>query len=81
MQNNYKKSILRILKKSNQPIDVEKIRVACNIGNWLTALNHCLELHHDEIIEGTKTTKSWVFWINATKRSIRKSSAQKKGGE
>lgn len=45
---NYKKAILRLLASANQPLDVEYIRTACKIGNWQTALKHCLELHGDE---------------------------------
>ena len=44
-------------------MDVEKIREAAGIGNWNTALKHLLELKLQGIIEGQKTTKSWVFWI------------------
>ena len=43
-------------------MDVEKIRLECKIGNWNTALKHLLELQYDGIIQGTKTSKSWVFW-------------------
>jgi hypothetical protein len=50
-------------------MDVEKIRVACEIGNWQTALKHCLELLCERKIEGTKTSKSWVFWNRHTKHS------------
>jgi hypothetical protein len=42
-------------------MDVEKIRVACGIGNWETALKHCLELRIAGKIEAVKTSKSWVF--------------------
>jgi hypothetical protein len=60
----YEKAILRFLDKSPRPLDVEKIRVACKIGNWQTAMKHCLELLYEGKIQGTKTTKSWVFWAN-----------------
>jgi len=58
----YKEAILRLLATASQPLDVEKIRVACKIGNWQTALKHCLELLHDGRILGTKTSKSWIFF-------------------
>ncbi|MFC1506516.1 hypothetical protein ACFLQ6_05525 [Thermoproteota archaeon] len=64
MYNRYKESILQMLSESTQPMDVEKIRIACNIGNWQTALKHCLELLHEGKIEGIKSSKSWTFWIN-----------------
>jgi hypothetical protein len=64
MIRDYETDILRFLGSSSQPKDVEKIRVACKIGNWEVALRHCLELLFDKRIQGTKTSKSWVFWAN-----------------
>jgi hypothetical protein len=63
MTNDYKEKILEYLKKATEPADVEKIRIACGIGNWNTALKHCLELHSQGTIQGQKTSKGWVFWI------------------
>lgn len=59
--NEYKTAILEILKKANEPLDVEKIRDQAHIGNWQTALKHCLELMIDDKIDGQKTSKSWIF--------------------
>jgi hypothetical protein len=36
--------------------------MACGIGHWNTALNHCLELMVEGRIKGAKTSKGWVFW-------------------
>ncbi|MEM2129144.1 MAG: hypothetical protein QXZ70_00950 [Candidatus Bathyarchaeia archaeon] len=63
MKENYQEKILALLSKAVQPIDVEKIRVACGIGNWNTALTHCLELLVQGKIQGQKTSKGWTFWI------------------
>jgi len=63
MSNDYKEKILEYLKKAAEPADVEKIRKACGIGNWNTALKHCLELHARGTIIGQRTTKGWTFWI------------------
>jgi len=63
MRNDYQEKILEYLKKAAEPADVEKIRTACRIGNWNTALKHCLELHSQGTIQGQKTSKGWVFWI------------------
>jgi len=68
MKRDYKIAILRVLAKASQPLDVEKIRVGCNIGNWNTALKHCLELQYEGKIQGTKTSKSWIFWAVSTKQ-------------
>ncbi|MGA2627604.1 MAG: hypothetical protein ABSF63_11200 [Candidatus Bathyarchaeia archaeon] len=64
----YKQQILQILAKSDRPMDVEKIRVACRIGNWQTALKHCLELRIEGKIKATKSSKSWIFWTKTKRR-------------
>jgi hypothetical protein len=61
--NNYDEKIVKMLQKAEQPTDIEKIRVEVGIGNWNTALKHCLELFIARKINGQKTTKSWVFWV------------------
>ncbi|MGC9346191.1 MAG: hypothetical protein ACP5ER_05325 [Candidatus Bathyarchaeales archaeon] len=58
-----KERILNCLKRAKIPQGVENIRTACDIGNWNTALKHCLELLLEGRIKGQKTSKSWVFWI------------------
>ena len=62
MENDYSKRVLEVLEKSEQPMDIEKIRLEADIGHWNTALRHCLELLLAGKIRGQKTTKSWVFW-------------------
>jgi hypothetical protein len=62
LENNYKEKILETLEKTAQPLDINKIRIAAGIGNWNTALKHCLELMLNKKIDGQKTSKSWVFW-------------------
>jgi uncharacterized protein (DUF1697 family) len=63
MENHYQDKIVELLEKAKQPMDIEKIRTDVGIGNWNTALKHCLELVIAKKISGQKTTKSWVFWI------------------
>ncbi len=62
MSADYKEKICDFLGKNKEPMDVEKIRKACEIGNWNTALKHCLELLIEGKIKGQKTSKGWVFW-------------------
>jgi hypothetical protein len=62
-KNNYNERILGVLSEAIQPMDVEKIRSESGIGHWNTALSHCLELLVNKRICGTKTSKSWIFWI------------------
>ncbi len=58
----HEENILAFLTGITEPVDVEKIRVACQIGNWNTALKHCLDLLLQGKIRGQKTSKGWVFW-------------------
>lgn len=63
MENDYPEKIIEILQKATEPMDIEKIRVEAGIGNWQTALKHCLQLVISHKINGQKTSKSWIFWI------------------
>lgn len=65
MIRDYKKEkIVQFLGEATEPVDVEKIRRACIIGNWMTAFNYCLELMAEGKIKGQKTSKGWVFWTH-----------------
>jgi hypothetical protein len=61
--NEIKNRITNFLKTAKIPQGVENIRVNCKIGNWNTALKHCLELLLQEKIRGQKTSKGWIFWV------------------
>lgn len=63
MEYHYQEKIIQTLKNAVEPLDIEKIRVEAGIGNWNTALKHCLELVIARKIKGIKTSKSWIFWI------------------
>lgn len=58
----YREKISAFLVEASEPVDVEKIRKSCGIGNWNTAMKHCLELVIDGKIMGQKTSKGWIFW-------------------
>jgi len=62
MIKNYQQKIVSFLNKATEPVDVEKIRTACSIGNWNTALTNCLDLLVQGKIMGQKTSRGWVFW-------------------
>jgi hypothetical protein len=68
LENNYDKKIVELLTNSSTPMDIEKIRIEAGIGNWNTALKHCLELIVAKKINGIKTSKSWVFWVGNIKQ-------------
>lgn len=71
MENHYQEKIVEMLEKATQPMDIEKIRVDVGIGNWNTALKHCLELVIAKRIKGQKTSKSWIFWVeNGRKQEV-----------
>jgi hypothetical protein len=63
LKNDYKEKILKTLQNATQPLDIERIRTEGGIGNWNTALKHCLELLVEKKVNGVKTSKSWVFWV------------------
>ena len=63
MEKEYDQRIIEMLEKATQSMDVEKIRIEAGIGNWNTALKHCLQLLIEKKINGERTSKSWVFWI------------------
>jgi len=60
----YKEKILKFVDNVTEPVDIKKIQLACGIGNWTTALKHCLELLIEGKIKGQKTSKGWVFWAS-----------------
>jgi hypothetical protein len=64
MIKNYQQKIVSFLNKATDPVDVEKIRTACGIGNWNTALTNCLDLLVQGKIMGQKTSRGWVFWTH-----------------
>jgi len=59
----YKEKILEVVGNSPIPMDIENIRVKAGIKSWSTAKATLLELVLERRILGTKTTKSWIFWI------------------
>jgi hypothetical protein len=59
-----KQRITDHLKNANTAVHVEDIRFSCNIGNWNTALKHCLELLIAKQIQGQRTSHGWVFWAD-----------------
>ena len=70
-RSNYERRILRLLSKTEETaVDVEKIRRECHIGNWQTALKHCLELLYDGRIQGAKSSKGWIFWAKSSSRGL-----------
>jgi hypothetical protein len=68
LENNYDEKIVELLSNSTTPMDIEKIRIEVGIGNWNTALKHCLELLVAKRINGIKTSKSWIFWVGTIKQ-------------
>jgi len=70
MSEKYNQRIVELLKNADEPMDAEKIRVSCEIGNWNTAMKHCLELLVDGRINGQRTSKGWIFWPKREARTI-----------
>ena len=57
-----RRKVLALLRRYEQPCDVEKIRREAGIQNWNSVLRHCLELYMDGEVNGLKTSRGWVFW-------------------
>ena len=55
--------IIDQLAGADKPLHVEYIRESCSIGNWNTALKHCLELLLSKQVEGQRTSNGWIFWM------------------
>ena len=62
--------IITHLNAANIPLHVECIRVSCEIGNWNTALKHCLELVLSKQIEGERTSNGWILDQHGGKRRM-----------
>jgi adenylate kinase family enzyme len=67
----YQEKILAFLSQQSQPTDIEKVKTSCKIGNWNTAKAHCLQLLAQGKIQGQKTSKGWVFWIQQQKTELK----------
>jgi hypothetical protein len=59
-----KQRILEHLNATDFPSHVEDIRFSCGVGNWNTALKHCLELVLSNQVQGKRTSNGWIFWID-----------------
>jgi hypothetical protein len=53
-----------VLEKSMIPMDVENVRVRSGLKNWESTKALLLEMTLQGVIQGQKTTKSWIFWVN-----------------
>lgn len=65
----------QVVRRAEIPIDPENIAKKVNVG-WGTALRYALELVIFGEIQGTKTSKSWIFWLDPSS-SINKREAEK----
>jgi hypothetical protein len=66
---NYRCRVLKILYDARLPVDVENVRIRAKIGNWMTAKAVLLELALDGLVLAEKTSKSWVFRLQASQRA------------
>jgi hypothetical protein len=65
----YRGRVLKILYDAKLPVDVENVRTRAKIGNWMTAKAVLLELALDGLVLAEKTSKSWVFTLQASQRA------------
>jgi len=59
-----KERVRDVLKESSIPMDVENVRLGAGLKNWESTKAILLEMVLQGAIQGQKTTKSWVFWVN-----------------
>lgn len=63
-RNSAKDKIREVLKGSSIPMDVENVRLKAGLKNWESTKAILLEMVLQGSIQGQKTTKSWIFWVN-----------------
>jgi len=64
IRNSYKEKIRDVLAGSPIPMDVENVRLKTGLKNWESTKAILLEMVLQGTIQGQKTTKSWIFWLN-----------------
>lgn len=65
MNSKLSEKIIEYLKSCKEPQAIETIRKGAGIAHWNAALSNCLELYIEGSIKGMKTSRSWVFWVEA----------------
>lgn len=75
----HKQRISNILRESSIPMDVENVRMRAGLKNWESTKAILLEMVLQGAIQGQKTTKSWVFWVNPNGLPTHKIKRQKPG--
>ena len=65
----YRVRVLKVLHNAELPVDVENVRRRARIGSWMTAKAVLLELALDGLVLAEKTSKSWVFRLQASRRA------------
>jgi hypothetical protein len=58
-------------------MDVENVRLGAGLKNWESTKSILLEMVLQGVIQGQKTTKSWIFWINPNGLPTHKINRQK----
>jgi len=59
-----KKRVLKIVKETEQPVSVDYVRYHARTG-WANAKSTLLELLIEQMINGRKSTRGWIFWPKA----------------
>lgn len=67
-RNSHHQKIVEVLGDAKMPMDVENIRSQTGLKNWESTKSILLELVLQGSIEGQKTTKGWIFWMDGAKK-------------
>ncbi len=64
-----KDKVIEYLEACTEPQGIQTIQKGTGISHWNATLSICLELMVQGKIKGTKTSKSWVFWVDNVRKA------------
>lgn len=63
MPGDLSEKVFDVLRNASQPLSIDAVRYRTEIRSWDKARALLLELLYEKKIEGIKTSKSWIFWL------------------
>ncbi|MFH0896798.1 MAG: hypothetical protein V1850_01960 [Candidatus Bathyarchaeota archaeon] len=52
-----------VLRAAEKPLSIDAVRFQTKLKSWSTARAILLEMLADRTINGLKTSRGWIFWI------------------
>jgi len=68
VRTSYTEIIRSVLAKSPKPMDIENVRVTAGLKNWESTKSILLEMLLQGMISGHRTGRSWIFWVNSSRK-------------